>query len=392
MIKKIICTVIIICLLAGCTFQGKPPKKAQSPAVSATETTQESGVWVSFSELDALLSGDFKPQFETLLQNCKSINISELFIHVRPYGDAIYPSKIFPLRESSKKFEGDVLEYMIARAKDYGISVHAWINPYRIRTADSDITALPDGSPAKTWLTDDSPDNDINVSLSGGIYLNPAEDEVRKTVIDGIRELLENYDLAGIHFDDYFYPTTDTAFDGASYNAYLAENEKPLGLDDWRRSQVNLLISGCHAAVKNYGDDLIFSISPAAGIEKNYSSLYADVKKWMKDGSVDLIIPQLYFGFNYPQEEFRFDNLLEEWMALERKDNVEIMIGLAPYKINTDSPADTEEWRNNHTILKRQIELCRKSGTNGYVFFSSSSLFSENTVNLRSLEEIKNIL
>ena len=88
--------------------------------------------------------------------------------------------------------------------------------------------------------------------------------------------------------------------------------QNPLPLDDWRRANVNALISGVYTAVKFHSKDTVFSVSPAASIENNYSRLFADVKSWIESGCVDCIIPQLYFGFSYPDDEYKFENLLEQ--------------------------------------------------------------------------------
>ena len=97
-----------------------------------------------------------------------------------------------------------------------------------------------------------------------------------------------------MRFDDYFYPTTDAAFDKASYEKYCADAKNPIALDDWRRANVNTLLAGCRAAIKSIGGERVdFSISPAASIEKNYSgSTAADVKlSAEKTSIVDAIIP-----------------------------------------------------------------------------------------------------
>ena len=232
------------------------------------------------------------------------------------------------------------------------------------------------------------------MAVCNGIYLNPAEQEVRELVINGIREVLQKYDVDGIHFDDYFYPTTDPEFDMASYEKYKSGAENPLELSDWRRSNVNALISACYTAVKYYDKDILFTVSPMASVEKNYNELYADVSAWAKNGCVDCIIPQLYFGFDYPEPEFRFENLIKKWIELAAEnDGVELKIGLAPYKIGTDSEQDREEWNESADIIARQARKCRESGgVSGYVLFSYSSLFSSNGLNVKQRENLENFV
>ncbi len=331
----------------------------------------------------------FRQSFSDALDNCEKANISDIYLHTRAFCDSIYPSFLFPQTNSSKNFDGDVLTYITDECHKRQIRIHAWINPYRIFNQTTDISSLDKNSPAYIWLNDDDKSNDRFVSFSdSGIYLNPAESEARKLVINGIREILLNYDIDGIHFDDYFYPTKEEAFDSESYKIYTADNQNPLTLDDWRRANVNALISSSYTAIKFIGKDIVFSISPAASIEKNYSDLYADVSAWAENGCVDYIMPQIYFGFNYPADEYKFENLLAVWEDLSSKYNTPLVIGLAAYKIGSTEEAD-REWNESHDILARQIRLCKQSkNIEGYCFFSYSSLFSQEKANTLELNYI----
>lgn len=370
--KKLLSIIIILTLLAGCS----PMQK--NPSVTETDTadTYITGVWVSYAELDGMLSGgDFKNQFDTVLSSCKARGITDIFVHTRAFCDSVYSSQYFPLRESVAGYDFDVLEYMINQCHLSGIRFHAWINPYRVRTADSDIEKLPENSPAKIWLQDTDPSNDTNVCFSDGIYLCPASSEARQLVIDGIREIIGKYEVDGIHFDDYFYPTQDEAFDLASYTAYCEGTQKPLNLGDWRRANVNALISGCFTAIKFTDADIIFSISPSASISDNYNRYYADVDAWVNSSCVDYIIPQLYFGFEYPDGNFNFENLLSEWQSIVQNTDTKLLIGLASYKINTQNEPDRSEWANGIEVIKKQTEICMKNSEIwGHIYYSYSSM------------------
>ena len=389
--KIIVCVLAFFLLLAGCSV-GDSSSIPQNREVLPYENASTSGVWISFSEINAMLKSEdgFKTEFDKAVENCKALKIGEIYVHIRPYCDSLYKSDYFPLTKAAKDIDFDAFQYIINACHTAGIKVHAWINPYRVQTSSSDIESLDPESPAYKWLSDESAENDKNVSIYNGIYLNPAEPEVRELVINGIREVLDKYEVDGIHFDDYFYPTADPEFDSLSYEKYKSETENPLSLSDWRRANVNALISGCYTAVKFYGKDIVFSVSPMASVEKNYNELYADVKTWVESGCVDRIIPQLYFGFNYPDERFCFDNLLDEWIELSKENTeVELKIGLAPYKIGTDSEADSLEWNTFDDIIARQAEICYKNGNvSGYVLFSYSSLISSEELNTKQRENL----
>ena len=114
-----------------------------------------------------------------------------------------------------------------------------------------------------------------------------------------------------------------------------------------------------------------------ASIKQNYNNLYADVKEWINCGYIDYIIPQLYFGFEYPEDEFKFENLLNEWKNITKESKVGLLIGLANYKSIPQLEADKQEWENNHDIIARQVQICKADRiAQGYVYFSYSSLFS----------------
>ena len=355
-----------------------------------------SGVWISYSEINSMLasSDGFDFELEKAVDNCRSLKIQNVYIHVRAYCDSLFESEYFPLTDKAEGYDCDIFEKITTAFHDAGIKVHAWINPYRVLTSSSDIEKVNHGSLAYKWLKDDDPENDLNVCFADGIYLNPAEDGVRRLVIDGIREIIDRYDVDGIHFDDYFYPTTSSDFDRESYEKYKAAAENPLSLGDWRRSNVNALISGCYSAIKYKDADILFSVSPAASIEKNYGEYYADIREWVKNGYVDYLIPQLYFGFKYPDSKYRFQNLLEEWKALlsENRD-IGLLIGLASYKIGDDGEDDREEWQNDTDIISREAEICREDDTVlGYVIFSYKSLFSNAALNSEQRENLLKIL
>lgn len=379
--RLILSLVLVICLLAGCGAQ----KENYKPTASK-------GIWLSFSEINTMLNSEkgIKEEFEILLKNCKELQINEIYIHIRAFCDSLYPSKIFPLKQEAVGYDFDIFQYMIDRCHDENIKVHAWINPYRVSNTFTDISLLSEESPAYKWVNGEG---NKNVVISNGIYLNPAESEVQQLVINGVREVITNYNVDGIHFDDYFYPTTNKEFDKASFEEYKSITKDALSLEDWRRNNVNSLISGCYNAIKYYNEKIEFSISPAASINGNYNTMYADIRAWVDGEYVDCIIPQLYFGFYYPDKQFRFENLLKDWKDLIKNSKVKLKIGLAPYKIDSDLTADKEEWSSRNDIISRQAEICYKDKrVEGFVLFSYSSVFKENSKNIKQTENLKDII
>ncbi len=386
--KRFLVAVIMISIfLCGCNVNRETVIEGKMKGVAS------SGVWFSFSEINQMLSSEngFENEVIKAAENCKDLGIQNVYIHIRSYCDSLFKSDYFPLISAASDYSGDAFKFITDTFHNYGIKVHAWINPYRVLTSSSDIEALNQESPAYKWLKDENTDNDINVCIASGIYLNPASNEVQRLVIDGIREVLEKYPVDGIHFDDYFYPTTDSSFDKVSFEKYKSSASKPLDLADWRRLNVNSLISGCYTAIKNFDKDIIFSISPAASVENNYENLYADIKEWVKNGYIDAIIPQIYFGFDYPLEEYRFKTLFKEWEEIAKiNTDVSLLIGLASYKIGTDIEADKTEWQTDESIIAKQAKMCYESSfAGGYVLFSYTSLFSEEELNTKQRDNLK---
>ena len=381
--KKLLAVIISFMLLCGCGETEAPENDLK-----------HSGVWLSYSEVNSMLQGDFKTEFDILIKNCKELCVNNLYLHTRAFGDSIYKSEYFPLNKNCEKYDFDILEYVISLCHNNGISVHAWINPYRISTSTVNIDDIDSQSPAYLRLKDENTDNDKNVCFANGIYLNPAESEVRQLILNGVREIIKNYDIDGIHYDDYFYPTKAEEFDNASYTLYKEGCENPLSLSDWRRTNVDLLISGTYNAVKHQNENVVFSVSPAADIDKNYNDLYADVSGWMTGGYIDVIIPQLYFGLQYPDKNFKFDNLLSEWKKLSSANKeVLLYIGLATYKAKPTLAADMPEWQENDDIVARQLEMINGDNTvDGYIYFSYSSLFGADEEFKKQLDSIKEVL
>lgn len=367
--------------------ESQAPSAAEQVAEATTEPKEVRGMWIAFFELYPMfdVGKDFKEEFAAALDKCAEYGINTVYVHVRSHCDAFYKSSLFPWSKYVNGVDGiqgrdpgfDPLEIMISLAHERGIEFHAWINPYRVLKDSTDLSQLSDDNPAKKWLTDDDESNDNFVTeCKGGLYLNPAEPQVQRLIADGVREIVQNYDVDGIHFDDYFYPTTDESFDEAQYAAYRASvNSNPLPLGDWRRANVNAMVSTVYNAVKSIKSDCIFGISPMASIKNNYNTVFADVKAWLDLGIVDYIMPQLYFGFEYPDDKSKFDNLLSEWDALFAEREQNLYIGLGSYRVgSTDS--NHAEWSERDDVLSRQIALLRSDGiSDGFVLYSYTTFF-----------------
>ena len=342
------------------------------------------GVWVTYMTLDTENERDkeaaFKSRIDSIIEDMKSSNLNTMIVQVRPFSDALYRSRYYPWSHILTGKQGedpgfDPLEYITDTAHENDIKVHAWINPYRISTANT-----------PSDLSDNNPyvkDNDIGVEVNGALYMNPASDKAIELITKGAAEIAENYDVDGIQFDDYFYPPDCGDFDSDDYAEYCKSTDTPLSLEDFRRDNVNKLISSVYKAVHKAGRNIMFGVSPQGNLSNN-DKLYADVKKWCEEkGYIDYICPQVYFSLDNPA--LTYEDGLRDWLELKQHDNLSLYVGLPAYKAGTD--ADSGTWLDNSDILRTEIEILRDKGADGFMLYSYDSFHNEDNA-----EEIQNVM
>lgn len=333
------------------------------------------GVWVSVFDMPLPVESKekFSENVEKMFSDIQNKNFNNVFVHVRAYCDAFYRSDIFPFSRFLTGVQGkdpgfDPMDVMIESAHAHDLKFHAWINPYRI-LSENDSSKLCSSNPALKFI--EKNDGSVYVCESG-IYFNPASAQAQKLILDGVREIVGKYDVDGIHIDDYFYPSTDESIDKKQFDSYGGD----LSLNEWRMMNVNAFVSCMYSAVKSANKNVIVSISPSGNIESNYSSHFADVKKWLAtEGYADIIIPQIYFGFE--NEDTPFEKTLDEWKSLSKSDGVRLAVGLALYKGGKEDEfagSGKNEWLENSDIIKRQCEMVKDLG---YVMYSYSYTSNE---------------
>ena len=337
------------------------------------------GVWVSYIELDMQNEADksesaFREKFKNIAITSKNAGFNTLIVQVRPFCDALYDSKFFPYSHILSGEQGvnpgyDALEVMCEVCSQLDLDIHAWVNPYRIST-DSTPQALSETNPYVI-------DNEIGEETENGIFLNPANKMARNLIIDGVTEIVKNYDVDGIQFDDYFYPTQDSEFDDEEYAEYVdtVGAMNCMSVDNWRIANVNTLICDTYRAIHKISNDVDFGISPQGNIDNN-AKIYADVKSWcICKGFVDYICPQLYYSLENPA--LTFENSLNSWASLDINKNVKLYVGLAGYKANTDSDEGT--WLYSDNVLSKEYKIAMQNEkVSGIMLYSYSTLEDEN--------------
>ncbi len=372
------------------------------PEIENVKQDYVKSVWINYFELEKYTTenateADFREDISGIVKTVGKIGINTLTVQVHPCADAFYKSALFPTSEycfgkQGSELKYDPLQIIIEEAHSANISVEAWLNPYRVSQSD-DIDALADGNIAKEWYYSD--DKASNVYISDKIYFNPAGSEVADLIVNGVCELALNYDIDGIHFDDYFYPTTDADIDEAEYKEYIDNADSPLPLDDWRREKVSEMIKSVYSAIKEIDPELRFGISPQSKISTDYGTLYADVEKWASEvGYCDYICPQIYFGFY--NETQPFTRTAKEWS--ERATAVDLYIGLPLYKAgcvdeyaSIDQDYARNEFVENNNIISRQITyISQINNINGYYIYSLSYLLdTENEAVVNEVDSVK---
>ena len=212
---------------------------------------------------------NFERLMTVILNNVCENGINTIFVQMRPYADSMYPSEYYPSSSYSaggygKEFSYDPIEIIVRMAHERKLSVHAWINPMR-GMLETEIASVDRKYKIKQWYDSPERNGTYVVVLDGRLYLNPAYEEVRELIVSGAREIVEKYDVDGVHMDDYFYPTQDASFDGEAYAEYTKTN-KAASLASFRKNNLNMLISSLYSAVKAEDPKALFGISPAGVI------------------------------------------------------------------------------------------------------------------------------
>lgn len=371
-------------LQAGAAAGGKIQLEAEDMA----QEKELAGVWVPYMSLDTAehTQKAFEENFQSIAREAKEMGLNALFVHVRPFSDALYPSALFPWShlltgEQGKNPGFDPLAFMVDCAHSLGLEFHAWINPLRVKTAETP-KALAANNPYSV-LQADCPY--YFMEWEGGVYLDPAYPYVRSLIADGAAEIAEKYEVDGIHFDDYFYPPSATAdFDAETYAA--ADTGK--GLADWRREQVDILVRQVYQAV---GRDKVFGISPTGNNANNYNVLFCNVEKWVTTpGYVDYICPQIYYGFNNTIRPYKAT--VQEFDDLITQSGVALYIGLAACNIGGGQNSGAE-WSGSTDMMARQVDCARDAAHySGFALYRYDSLWNpDGSVASAVKKEIRNL-
>jgi len=318
-----------------------------------------------------------KVQFIRMLDMHQRNGLNAMIVQIRPCTDAFYPSQYEPWSEWLTGKQGrppspyyDPLQFMIEETHKRGMEFHAWCNPYRAEFAIGKSSISP------THITKLHPD--WFLSYGGTRYFDPGNKEAQQYVLRVIRDIVSRYDIDAIHFDDYFYPYRIPGKEFPDDNSY-AKYGNGMTKEDWRRSNVDSIISMISVAIKQEKKYCRFGISPFgvwrnqdkdstgsathAG-QTNYDDLYADILLWLKKGWIDYVAPQLYWEFGLPAAPYE---VLVDWWS-KHTYGKQCYIGLGLYKAGINAV-----WKDK-TLMPRELQSLRQyPEIQGAIYFSAKS-------------------
>lgn len=350
-------------------------------------------VWVAtvinldYPSAPGLSVAALKREADSILSTAQDMGFNAVILQVRPAGDALYNSSIFPWSEVLTGEQGkapdggfDPLAYFIEGAHSRGMELHAWLNPFRVARNAKNTDGLSANNPAKknpSWTVAHS---------DGSVYYDPGIPEVRELLLSGIRELAENYEIDGIHFDDYFYPGKTFA-DDATFKKYgTGYTDK----DEWRRSNINTLIREAQGVVHDARENCRFGVAPQAiwanksnnplgSDTKGYETYYeqfADTRKWVLEGWVDYIAPQIYWEIG--REGSDYSKVLSWWNDLVTGTSVDLYVGHATYLMNGNSTRPA--WSGTGEIARQLAENRFYPAVKGDIHFRYSLISGDKQI------------
>ncbi len=351
--KKSITILLLAIVLMGCILWEGVFSRNLSKEASTTASAQESatlpattsgirGAWVSFGDYKGAglynkSEEEFTKNADKYFKKLKKDGINTLYFHAVPCNDAIYPSKYLSwthyMFESAPDY--DPMEILIDTAHKHDLTFHAWLNPYRKKV---------------------------------GVIFNPGKASSQKRIVRIVKEIIENYEVDGIHFDDYFYPAKSK---GQQFHKVPIKKRKKV---------INAMVKKVYQTVKKQDENLLFGISPAGNIEYA-ESLGCDLDSWLsEDGYMDYIVPQIYWSDQYRvgrKTVTMYSNRLNKWTNLNQND-MPMFIGLALYRAGSYDSSDLGWYRKSNNLVT-QIKKLNKKGCEGYVLFSSTYLYKKET-------------
>ncbi len=349
------------------------------------------GVWLAtvanrdWPSKPGLTASQQRAELLTHLDTAVERRLNTVIFQVRPTADALWHSPYEPWSQVLTGTQGkdpgwDPLGTAVEEAHARGLELHAWFNPYRIAN-HTDPTKLVASHPARRhpeWV----------VTYGGKLYYNPGLPEVRAFVQDAMLDAVQKYPVDAVHFDDYFYPypVAGQSFDDdAAYDRYGGGFP---GRAEWRRDNINRLIREMAAGIKEIRPRTQFGVSPfgvwrnasedplgsdtQAGVQ-TYDDLYADTRRWVREGWIDYICPQLYWNIGLAAADYA--KLVPWWANVARGTTTKLYLGEALYKAG--DPAQPAAWQDPAELSRHLTLADHYPQVCGHVFFAAKDVAAD---------------
>jgi uncharacterized lipoprotein YddW (UPF0748 family) len=349
------------------------------------------GVWIAsvanrdWPSKPGLTASQQRAELLTHLDTAVRNRLNTVFFQVRPTADALWPSPYEPWSQYLTGTQGknpgwDPLGTAVKEAHARGLHLHAWFNPYRI-AAHADPARLAASHPARQ-------NPDWVVTYGGKLFYNPGLPEVRAFVEDAMLDAVAKYPVDGVHFDDYFYPYPVA---GQSFDDDAAYDEHGGGFPDraaWRRDNIDRLVRETADRIKEVRPRARFGISPfgvwrnaatdplgsdtRAGVE-TYDDLHADTRKWVREGWIDYIVPQLYWNIGFAAADYA--KLVRWWAGVARGSSTQLYVGEALYKAG--APAQPAAWQETGELSRHLTLAGDYPQVRGHVYFAAKDVAAD---------------
>ncbi len=379
---------------AGAAFAASAPGRTPAPARKTRRgrcardfrgmwaATVSNRDWPSRPGLDAARQ---RAELVDLLDAAVVRRLNAVVFQVRPTADALWPSPYEPWSQYLSGVQGqdpgwDPLGTAVREAHARGLELHAWFNPYRVAVHD-DPSRLVSCHPARQhpeWI----------VPYGGRLYYNPGLPEVRRFVQDAMLDAVERYDIDAVHFDDYFYPYPVA---GEPFDDDDAFARYGTGFEDraaWRRDNTDRLVSEMADRIKGIRPGARFGISPfgvwrnadsdprgsdtRAGVQ-TYDDLHADTRKWVREGWLDYVVPQLYWHIGFSAADYA--RLTPWWDEVAAGTGVDLYIGEALYKAG--APGQPDAWQDPAELSRHLTLAAAYPQVRGHCYFSAREVVQD---------------
>ena len=381
----------ILAIAAACSGSGDvtgPPVVTPTDTAAPPLQREMRGLWIAtvanidWPSRNSLSADQQRSELVDILTRAAAAGINTIVFHVRPAGDALYQSDLEPWGIMLTGTQGaspgyDPLAFAVEEAHKRGMELHAWVNPFRAgNTADTVRLVAPHLFRIR---------RDLVRVYGTNIWMDPGEPDVQDHSMRVISDIVRRYDIDGIHADDYFYPyqiNDNTGKlvpfpDDDTYSRYSGG----LPRDDWRRANIDRFVERMYSEVHAIKPTIKVGLSPfgiwrpgfppgITGLDA-YATIYADSRKWLQQGWVDYLAPQLYWSINSSGQSY--PALLDWWIAQNSRGR-HVWPGLAAYRVNdgTSSAFSMQE-------IPEQIRAARtRPQSSGTILYNTTWTLTRN--------------